>query len=54
MYSAYADYTYGDFTTFVLRDKRSVKELINIFAAYPKYSGLKPDHENVKLQVLEY
>ena len=40
LYSAYADDT-----TFFLRDKRSIKELINRFATFSKYSGLKPNHE---------
>ena len=41
LYSAYI----GD-TTFFLRDKRfSIKVLINIFATFSKYSGLKLNHE---------
>ena len=39
-YSAYADDT-----TFLLRDKRSIKELINTFATFRKYSGWKPNHK---------
>ena len=48
LYSAYTKDT-----TFFLRDKRSIEKLINTFAAFSKYSGLKPNHENIKLQVLE-
>ena len=44
LYSAYADDT-----TFFLRDKRSIKELINTFATFSKYSGLKPNHENCEI-----
>ena len=40
LYSAYADDT-----TFFLRDKRSIKELINTFATFSKHSSLKPNHE---------
>ena len=44
LYSAYADDT-----NFFLRDKRSIKELINTFATFSKYSGLKPNHEKCKI-----
>ena len=44
MYSAYADDT-----TFFLRDKRSIEELINTFATFSKYSGLKPNHEKCEI-----
>ena len=44
-YSAYADDT-----TFLLRDKRSIKELINTFALFSKYSGLKPSHEKCVIE----
>ena len=44
MYSAYADDT-----TFFLRVKRSIKELINTFAAFSKYPGLKPNHEKCEI-----
>ena len=44
LYSAFADDT-----TFFLRDKRSIKELINTFAKFSKYSGLKPNHEKCKI-----
>ena len=44
LYSAYADHT-----TFFLRDKRSIKELINTFATFLKYSGLKPSHGKCKI-----
>ena len=30
---------------FLLRDKRSIKKLINTFTTFSKYSGLKPNHE---------
>ena len=40
---------YTDDTTFFLRDKRSIKELINTFATFSKYSGLKPNHENCEI-----
>ena len=44
LYSAYADDT-----TFFLRDKRSIKELLNTFATFSKYSGLKPNHEKCEI-----
>ena len=44
LYSAYADNT-----TFFLRDKRPIKELINTFATFSKYSGLKPNHEKCEI-----
>ena len=44
LYSAHADDT-----TFFLRDKRSIKELMNTFATFSKYSGLKPNHEKCKI-----
>ena len=47
MYSAYADDT-----TFFLRDKRSIKELLNTFATFSKYSGLKPNHEKCEIAVI--
>ena len=40
LYSAYADDT-----TFFISDKRSINELINTFATFSKYSGLKRNHE---------
>ena len=49
----YLHSAYTDDTTFFLRDKRSIKEFINTFATFSKYSGLNPNHENAKLQVLE-
>ena len=48
MYSAYEDDT-----TFLLRDKRSIKELINIFATFSKYLGLKSSHEKCKIAGIE-
>ena len=44
LYSAYADDT-----TFFLKDKRSIKELINTFSTFSRYSGLKPNHEKCKI-----
>ena len=44
LYSAYADDT-----TFSLRDKRSIKEILNIFATFSKNSGLKQNHEKCKI-----
>ena len=44
LYSAYADNT-----TFFLRDKRSIKELLNTFATFSKYSGLIPNHEKCEI-----
>ena len=44
LYSAYADST-----TFFLRDKRSIKELLNTFATFSIYSGLKPNHEKCEI-----
>ena len=44
LYSAYADDT-----TFFLRDKRSIKELLNTFATFSKYSGLIPNHEKCEI-----
>ena len=48
LYSAYA----GD-AIFFLRNKRSIKELINTFATFSKYSGLKPNHEKCEIAVLK-
>ena len=44
LYSAHADNT-----TFFLSDKRSIKKLINTFATFSKYSGLKPNHEKCQI-----
>ena len=44
LYSAYAEGT-----TFFLRDKRSIKKLINTFATFSKLSGLKPNHEKCEI-----
>ena len=44
LYSAYADDT-----TFFLRDKRSIKEIINTFATLLKCSGLKSNHEKCEI-----
>ena len=44
LYSAYADDT-----NFFLRDKSSIKELVNTFATFSKYSGLKPNHEKCEI-----
>ena len=41
------------YSAFFLRDKRSIKELINTFATFSKYSGLNQIMKNAKLQVLE-
>ena len=38
LYTAYADHT-----TFFLKDKKSVVELMNIFDTFSKFSGLKPN-----------
>ena len=38
---------YADDTTFFLRDKISIKELINTFGTFSKYSDLKPNHESL-------
>ena len=48
MYSVYANDS-----TFLLRDKRSVKELINTFATFSKYSGLKLSHEKCEIAGIE-
>ena len=44
LYSAYA----GD-TTFFLKDEKSIKELLNTFATFSKYSRLKPNHEKFQI-----
>ena len=44
LYSAYAM-----ILLFFLRDKRSIKELINTFATFSKYSGLKPNHKKCEI-----
>ena len=33
----------------MLRDKRTIKELISTFATFSKYSGLKPNHEKYEI-----
>ena len=45
----YLHSAYADDTIFFLRDKRSIKELLNTFATFSKYSGLKPNHEKCKI-----
>ena len=40
---------YADDTTFYLRDKRSIKELVFTFATFSKYSGLKPNREKCEI-----
>ena len=45
LHSAYAE----DNTTFFLREKRSIKELLNTFATFSKYSGLKLNHEKCEI-----
>ena len=42
---------YADDITFFLSDKRSIKELLNTFATFSKYSGLKPNHEKCEIAV---
>ena len=44
LYSAYADGT-----TFFLRDKRCIKELINAFSAFSTYSALKLNYKKPKI-----
>ena len=39
---------YADDTSFFLRDKRSIKELLNTLATFSKYSGLKTNYEKRK------
>ena len=41
---------YADDTTFFLEDERAIKELINTFATFLKYSGLKPNHEKCEFE----
>ena len=41
----YLHLAYAGDTTFFLREKRSIKELLNTFATFSKYSELKPNHE---------
>ena len=40
---------YADDTIFFLRGNRSIKELINTFASFSKYSGVKPNHEKCEI-----
>ena len=44
LYSAYADDT-----TFFLRDKKSIKKLLNTFATFSKYTRLNPNHEKCEI-----
>ena len=44
LYTAYADDT-----TFFLKDKESVKEVMNVFDTFPIYSGLKPNKSKCKI-----
>ena len=39
----------ADDATFFLRDKRSIKELINMFATFQMYSSLKSNHKKCKI-----
>ena len=41
----YLHSAYAEDTTFFLRDKRPIKELLNTFATFSKCSGLKPNHK---------
>ena len=41
--------TYADDTTFLLRDKRSIKELLNTSPTFSKYSELTPNHEKCEI-----
>ena len=41
----YLHSAYAEDTTFFLREKRSIKELLNTFATFSKCSGLKPNHK---------
>ena len=50
----YSTYTAQTMLLFFLRDKRSVTEVINIFATFLNYSGLKQIITNPNLQVLEH
>ena len=43
---------YSGNTIFSLRKKRSIKELINLFATFSIYSGLKPNHEKCKTSTI--
>ena len=40
---------YADDTTFFLKDKKSIKEMINVFQAFPYFSGLKPNFTKSKI-----
>ena len=40
--------SYADDTTFFLKDKESVKKVINIFNTFSIYSGLKPNKSKCK------
>ena len=46
LYTAYADDT-----TFFLKDRNSIIELMNELNIFPNISGLKPNKKNVKLRV---
>ena len=48
LYSAYADDT-----TFFLKDTISIKNMVDTFHLFQAFSGLKPNYQNVRLQVLE-
>ena len=47
LYSAYADDT-----TFFLKDTIAIKNMVDTFHLFPEFSGLKPNYQNVRLQVL--
>ena len=40
---------YVDDTNFFLKDKESVKKVINVFDAFSFYSGLKPDESKCEI-----
>ena len=51
------DYTflytaYTDDTTFFLKDKESVKKVMNVFDTFSIYSGLKPNKSKCKIAVI--
>ena len=40
---------YADDTTFILKDKESAKEVMNVFDTFSTYSGLKPNKSKCKI-----
>ena len=46
--NTFLDIPYADDSTFFLKDKNSVKKLLNTINYFPSFTGLKPIYPNAK------